>query len=94
MGKGGDRMKLLNYNHRDLILQNVRHTTKEIPSTYTKTQYYILCNLIRQKHITKQFFDFLLLQLYGLTDWKQLNYSQMYDFIHVLTFYDYQKVRM
>lgn len=87
-------MKLLNYDRRDLILQNVRSVTREVPVTYTKSQYRILCNLIRQKRITKQFFDFLLLQLYGLTDWKQLNYSQMYDFIHVLTFYDYQKVRM
>lgn len=75
-------------------MQNVRSVTKEVPTTYTKSQYRILCNLIRQKRITKQFFDFLLLQLYGLTEWKQLNYSQMYDFIHVLTFYDYQKVRM
>ena len=87
-------MKLLNYDRRELILQNVRTVTREVPVTYTKRQYCILCKLIRQKRITKQFFDFLLLQLYGLTDWKQLNYSQMYDFIHVLTFYDYQKVRM
>lgn len=87
-------MKLLNYDRRELILQNVRSVTREIPPTYTKSQYRILCNLIRQKHIKKEFFNFLLLQLYGLTDWKQLNYSQMYDFIHVLTFYDYQKVRM
>ncbi len=87
-------MKLLNYDRRELILQNVRSVTREVPATYTKSQYRILCKLIRQKRITKQFFDFLLLQLYGLTDWKQLNYSQMYDFIHVLTFYDYQKVRM
>lgn len=87
-------MKLLNYDRRELILQNVRSVTREVPTTYTKSQYRILCNLIKQKHITKQFFDFLLLQLYGLSDWKQLNYSQMYDFIHVLTFYDYQKVRM
>lgn len=87
-------MKLLNYDRRELIMQNVRSVTKEVPTTYTKSQYRILCNLIRQKRITKQFFDFLLLQLYGLTEWKQLNYSQMYDFIHVLTFYDYQKVRM
>ena len=94
MGKGGVSMKLLNYDRRELILQNVRSVTREVPATYTKSQYRILCNLIRQKRITKQFFDFLLLQLYGLTDWKQLNYSQMYDFIHVLTFYDYQKVRM
>lgn len=87
-------MKLLNYDRRELILQNVRTVTREVPATYTKSQYRILCNLIRQKRITKQFFDFLLLQLYDLTDWKQLNYSQMFELIHILTFYDYQKVRM
>lgn len=87
-------MKLLNYDRRELILQNVRTVTREVPATYTKSQYCILCNIIRQKRITKQFFDFLLLQLYDLTDWKQLNYSQMFELIHILTFYDYQKVRM
>ena len=84
-------MKLLNYDHRELIMQNVRSTTKEIPSTYTETQYRILCRLIRQKKITKEFFKFLLLQLYDLKDWKQLDYSQMYELIHILTYYNYQK---
>lgn len=87
-------MKLLNYDHRELIMQNVRTITREVPPTYTKSQYYILCNLIRKKRITKQFFDFLLMQLYDLTDWKQLNYSQMFELIHILTYFDYQKVRM
>ena len=87
-------MKLLNYDRRELILQNVRTVIREVPATYTKSQYRILCNLIRQKRITKQFFDFLLLQLYDLTDWKQLNYSQMFELIHILTYFDYQKVRM
>ena len=64
MGKGGGRMKLLNYDRRELILQNVRNVEKEVPATYTKSQYRILCNLIRQKHISKKFFDFLLMQLY------------------------------
>ena len=84
-------MKLLNYDYRELILQNVRSTTQEIPSTYTKTQYQILCRLIKQKKIKKEFFEFLLLQLYDLNDWKQLNYSQMYELIHVLTYYNYKK---
>ena len=91
MGKGGGRMKLLNYDRRELILQNVRSVKNEVPATYTKSQYRILCNLIKQKHISKQFFDFLLMQLYQVTDWKQLNYCQMYDLIHILTFYDYSK---
>lgn len=86
-------MKLLNYDNRTLIMQNVRSNTREIPPTYTKSQYKILCNLIRQKHITKQFFDFLLLQLYDLTDWKQLDYLQMYQLIHILTFWNYENRR-
>ena len=84
-------MKLLNYDHRDLIMQNVRCVKKETPSTYTESQYRILCRLIKQKKITKQFFEFLLLELYGLTNWKELNYEQMYELIHVLTFYNYKK---
>ena len=85
-------MKLINYDTKYLIMQNVRSNTKEVPSTYTPCQYQILCRLIRQKKITKQFFDVLLMHLYNLSDWKQLDYQQMYNLIHVLTFYDYTKV--
>ena len=84
-------MKLLNYDRRELIMQNVRCTTKETPSTYTKSQYRILCRLIKGKKIKKEFFQFLLSQLYDLSDWKQLNYEQMYELIHILTFYNYTK---
>lgn len=87
-------MKLLNYDIRTLLLQNMRSVARETPVTYTPTQYRILCRLIVQKKITKPFFDFLLLELYGLTDWKQLNYKQMYETIHILTFLDYKSVRM
>ena len=88
-------MKLLNYDHRELILQNVRcPTIPEVPTTYTKSQYYILCRLIKQKHITKQFFEVLIVELYETKDWKKLTYNQMYELIHILTFLDYQKVRM
>ena len=86
-------MKLLNYDTHTLIMQNVRSVTKEVPTTYTKSQYRILCNLIRQKRITKQFFDFLLLQLYDLTDWQEMDYMQMYQLIHILTYWDYEKAR-
>ena len=86
-------MKLLNYDHQELIMQNVRSVKREIPTTYTLSQYRILCNLIRQKRITKQFFDFLLLQLFDLADWKQLDYQQMYLLIHVLTFWNYENGR-
>lgn len=94
MGKGGDRMKLLNYDHRELIMQNVRCPTIETPATPTKTQYHILYNLIKRKHITKRFFEVLIVELYETKDWKKLTYKQMYELIHILTFLDYQKVRM
>ena len=81
----------MNYDHKELIMQNVRRITREVPTTYTKSQYYILCKLIRQKRITKQFFNFLLLQLFDLSDWRQLNYLQMYELIHILTYLDYEK---
>ena len=84
-------MKLMNYDTKYLIMQNVRSTTKEVPNTYTLCQYQTLCRLIRQKRITKQFFDFLLLHLYDLSDWKQLNYQQMYELIHILTCWNYKK---
>ena len=84
-------MKLLNYDNKDLIYQNLRTTeNKPVSDGYTQCQYKILCNLIRQKGIEKRFFDFLLAELYNLSDWKQLNYKQMYELIHVLTFWDYQ----
>lgn len=88
-------MKLMNFDIRTLIMQNLRSdTVKEMPQTFTVAQYRILCNLIHQKPITKKFFDFLLSELYGLKDWRRLDYSQMYQLIHILTYYDYQKERV
>lgn len=87
-------MKLLNCDNRTLIMQNVRSVNREVPNTYTSGQYRILCNLIRQRQITKQFFDFLLIELYGLNNWKQLNYSQMCELIHILTYWNYEKARV
>lgn len=82
-------MKLLNYDKRYLIMQKLHPVTKNMPDTYTRAQYLILCRLIRQKKITREFFDFLLSELYQLQDWKQLSYRQMYELIHILTFYNY-----
>ena len=84
-------MKLLNYDHRELIMQNVRTTTKEVPKEFTISQYRILRKLIIQKRISKQFFEFLLVQLFDLSDWKQLDYLQMYELIHILTYWNYGK---
>lgn len=94
MGKGGGFMKLMNYEPRTLIYQNVRadiRKVSEVPQNYTQTQIKILRRLIQQKKITEQFFNFLLESLFELKDWKQLNYKQMYELIHVLTFYNYEK---
>ena len=87
-------MKLLNYDKRTLILQNMRTTTKDIPDTYSKAQYRILCRLIRQKGITKPFFQLLLSSLYDVQDWKELNYLQMFELIRILTDYNYGKERI
>lgn len=84
-------MKLLNYDRKTLIMQNVRKKPHDVPVTYTQAQYSILCRLIRQKGITKQFFDFLLSELYQLSNWKALSYQQMYELIHILTYYNYKK---
>lgn len=60
------------------------------PSGITKTQYRYLCKLIKRKKITKPFFGFLLSELYHEKDWR-LSYAQMYELIHILTFYEYHE---
>lgn len=88
-------MKLMNYDPKTLILQNVKSAEKyPLPDTYTRSQYRILCNLIQRKHIKKQSFDFIVSGLFGVTDWKKLNYKQMYTLIHILINWDYEKVRI
>lgn len=85
-------MKMLNFSTEELILQNIRQPEKSpVPEHYTKTQYQILCKLIRRKRITKKFFSFLLAELYNEKDWHRLSYEQMYEFIHILTYYDYKE---
>ncbi len=87
-------MKLLNFDTRELIYQNLRYTTVTAPEAYTYKQYKILYSLIQRKKITKQSFDILLSELYGLSDWKQLTYHQMYELIFILSHWNYEKVRM
>lgn len=84
-------MKLLNYDSQYLISQNLRTTTQEVPTTFTLCQYHILRRLIKQKKITKKFFNFLLQNLFDLDDWRKLDYTQMYQLIHVITFWNYEK---
>lgn len=87
-------MKLLNYDTKYLIMQNLKSVAKETPTNYTKAQHKLLCRIIVQKHITKQFFEFILRELYSTSDWKQLSYSQMYQLIFVLNHWNYEKVRI
>ena len=86
-------MKTLNYDTRTLILQNLRVEEHEEPNSYTKRQYQILRSLIRQKRIKKRFFDFILFELYGLSNWRELTYRQMYELIFILNHYNYNKER-
>ena len=88
-------MKLYNYDSKKLIMEKLRQVEiKPNPKGHTKTQYRILCNLVIQKKISKRFFDLIVKELYGVTDWKCLTYEQTYELIHLLTFLDYSKVRM
>lgn len=91
-GEGVNFMKQLNYDTRTLLLQNIRQPEKHpLPERYTHGQYQILCRLIKRKRITEKFFLFLLTELYGEKDWKQLSYKQMYELIYILTHYDYKE---
>ena len=84
-------MKQLNYSTRTLLLQNIRQPEKKpLPEHFTQSQYQILCKLIRRKRITQKFFSFLLWELYNEKDWRRLSYEQMYELIHILTYYDYK----
>lgn len=84
-------MKLMNYDAQTLIIQNVWSVSRETPATYTDNQYRIRCNFNKAEAYHETVFDFLLLELYQLQDWKKLNYNQMYQLIHIFTFYDYSK---
>lgn len=87
-------MKLINYDREYLILQNVKSVERQpTPEHYSKAQFQILCNLIRQKPISKQFFNFIVLEIFNKENWKELTYDQMYQLIHILTYYDYKKER-
>lgn len=85
-------MKVLNFDSRTLVFQNLRPIEKkQIPDRYTPCQYRILCNLIRRRHIKKEFFYLLLSELYGLEDWHRLSYLQMYELVFILSRYDFKK---
>lgn len=88
MGKGGYYMKQINFDNQYLIMEHVKHSTYNVPSKYTKTQVDILKKLIKRKRITKPFFEFLISGLYDVTDWRTLDYEQMYQLIYVIVHWD------
>ena len=51
----------------------------------------VCSSVLKRKRITEKFFLFLLTELYGEKDWKQLSYKQMYELIYILTHYDYKE---
>lgn len=59
-------------------------TEQTQPIKFSKAQYRLLCILIRQKHISKDFFYRLLVLLYGTENWKCLDYDRMYRFFDFL----------
>ena len=88
-------MKLMNYDREYLIMSNLRTVESQPkPSTHTQAQYKILCNLVVQKKISRRFFEFIVSELFGVDDWRKLDYYETYRLIHILTYFDYTKVRM
>ena len=84
-------MKLLNYDSQSLILMNVKTVEKQpTPTHYSRAQVQILRNLVKRKPISKEFFDFVVLEMFGKKDWKELNYGEMYSLIYILTHFDYK----
>lgn len=52
---------------------------------FTPCQLHILKRIIRQKHISKQYFDDMLYYAFGCRTYRQLTYGKMYRLIHVLS---------
>lgn len=67
-------MKLMNYDKKDLVYQNVHdiREVSEVPQNYTQTQIKILRRLIQQKQIKEQFFIFLLESCYDISYYAEL----------------------
>ena len=73
-------MKLMNYDKKDLVYQNVHdiREVSEVPQNYTQTQIKILRRLIQQKQIKEQFFIFLLESCYDISyyaGWGGMKYA-------------------
>ena len=52
---------------------------------FTKCQLHILKRIIKQKRISRQYFDDMLYYAFGCRSYRQLSYSKMYRLIHVLS---------
>ena len=58
---------------------------------FTKCQLHILKRIVKQKHISRQYFEDMLYYGFGCRTYQQLTYSKMYRLIHVLSRIDIEK---
>ena len=57
----------------------------EVPRhPYTQRQLYILKRIIKQKHITKMYFNDVLFYAFNCQSYKELDYDKMYRLIYIL----------
>lgn len=80
-----DIMKLMNYSLEYLIESNTPAPPKQ---PYTACQYRILCEVIRRKKVTKEYFYTLIGRAYHCRSVEELDYGQMYRVIWILNHWD------
>lgn len=74
-------MKLLNYSISYLVEQNTPQPPKR---PYTDCQFRILCRVIKQKKISREYFYNLIAEVYQYRSIQQLSYEEMYRLIWIL----------
>lgn len=74
-------MKLLNYSMSYLVETNTPQPPKR---PYINCQLRILCRVIRQRKITREYFYNLISEVYQCQSIHQLSYEEMYRVIWVL----------
>lgn len=74
-------MKLLNYSMSYLV----EHNTPQPPKRpYTDCQFRILCRVIKHKKISREYFYYLIAEVYQCHSVHQLSYEEMYRLIWIL----------
>lgn len=69
----------------DKEIYQILEATIAVPvQPYTRNQINILKRIIKQKKISKQYFDDVLYYAFGCKTYQQLDYAGMYRLIHVL----------